>query len=211
MRGKVSQAKEDKLSSLPSPLRRDSAENKASDEEITRLVQSGRVEFFDVLMERYEKKIKRYSRKFLSDREDINDVLQDVFIKAYKNIQSFDVKRKFSPWLYRIAHNELINALKKKKRKPLSLLDLDVFFPQRLSDDTDLHGQIERQEMQKTIDKSLDKLELKYREPIILYYFEGLSYKEIADVMRLPISTVAVRIKRAKEAMKSIYKKLGHN
>ena len=180
------------------------------DEELALLVQSGKVEFFDFLIERYENKIRRYSRKFLSDYEDINDILQDVFIKAYKNIQSFDTKRKFSPWLYRIAHNELVNALKKKKRNPLPLFDLDVFFPQYFSDNS-LNQQIDRQDMREIIDKCLDKLELKYREPIILYYFEELNYKEIADVMQIPISTVGIRIKRAKKIMRSICKKLGYN
>ena len=179
------------------------------DEEIALLIQSGKVEFFDFLIERYENKIRRYSRKFLSDYEDINDILQDVFIKAYKNIQSFDTKRKFSPWLYRIAHNELVNALKKKKRNPLPLFDLDVFFPQYFSDNS-LNQQIDRQDMREIIDKCLDKLELKYREPIILYYFEELNYKEIADVMQIPISTVGIRIKRAKKIMRSICKKIGY-
>ena len=201
-------AKEDKSSFSPSPSRQDLAGG-SLDEEIALLIQSGKVDFFDFLIERYENKIRRYSRKFLSDYEDINDILQDIFIKAYKNIRSFDAKRKFSPWLYRIAHNELVNALKKKKRNPLPLLNLDVFFPQYFSDNS-LNQQIDRQDMREIIDKCLDKLELKYREPIILYYFEELNYKEIADVMQIPISTVGIRIKRAKKIMRSICKKLGY-
>ena len=181
-----------------------------NDEEIVHLIQSGKVEFFSILIDRYGGRIKRYSRKFLSDSEDINDVLQDIFIKAYINIQSFDTKRKFSSWFYRIAHNELVNALKKRKKKTLPLFALDVFFPQHFHDNS-LSQQVDRQDMQKIIDKCLDQLELKYREPIILYYLEELSYKEIADVMKIPISTVGIRIKRAKELMKSICKKLGYN
>ncbi len=179
------------------------------DEEIVRLVQLGKTELFGSLINRYEDKIKRYARKFLSGPEDISDVLQDIFIKAYKNIQSFDVKRRFSPWLYRIAHNELINTLKKKNTKTLPLFDLDVFLPQ-YSYNNNLEQQIDRQNMQKTIDKCLDKLEFKYREPLILYYFEDLNYKEIADIIQIPISTVGVRIKRAKKIMKSIFKKTGY-
>lgn len=181
------------------------------DEDIARLIQSGKIEFFGILIERYENRIRRYSRKFLSDQEDINDVLQDIFIKAYKNIQSFDAKRKFSSWLYRIAHNELINALKKRKKNPLPLFDLDMFFPQYFHSNNSFNQQMERQGIREIIDKCLDKLELKYREPIILYYFEELSYKEISDVMQIPISTTGVRIKRAKETMRQICKKLGYN
>ncbi len=177
------------------------------DEDIVFLVQSGKTGFFGVLVSRYEKRMRRYARKFLSDREDINDILQDIFIKAFVNIQSFDAKRKFSPWLYRIAHNELINKLKKKKTLPL--FDLDAFFPQNFH-----NGQEEaesaaeenetKKETKEMIDKCLNGLELKYREPVILYYLEGLSYKEVADVMRIPVSTVGVRIKRAKQKMKGI-------
>lgn len=180
------------------------------DEEIVRVIQSGKIEFFGILIERYEDKIRRYSRKFLYDYEDINDVLQDIFIKTYKNIQSFDTKKKFSSWLYRIAHNELINKLKKRKKKILPLFDLDVFLPHGLHDNT-LEQSINRHDVHNMIDKCLNQLELKYLEPIILYYLEELTYKEIADVMQIPISTVGIRIKRAKEIMKKICKKLGYN
>ena len=179
-----------------------------SDEEIVAQIQLGGVDLFGVLIERYEKKMMRYARKFLSDSEDIKDVIQEVFIKAYKNIKSFDTKRKFSTWLYRIAHNELINVF--KKRKTLPLFDSDVFLPHNLHDNN-LVQQIDRQDMREMIDKCLDQLEPKYRETIVLYYFEELSYKEIADTMQIPISTVGIRIKRGKEKMKSIYEKLENN
>jgi RNA polymerase sigma-70 factor (ECF subfamily) len=207
MREQISHVKEDKSSFPPSPSLRESS---ASDEEIALLVQSGKVEFFDVLINRYEQKIRRYAKRFLVDREDVNDVLQEVFIKAYRNIRSFDAKRKFSPWLYRIAHNELINHLKKRKKNPLPLFDLDAFFPQSLADNN-VSREVERRDMTGTIEKCLDKLEIKYREPVTLYYLEELSYKEIADVLRLPVSTVGIRIKRAREMIKSLCKKMGYN
>jgi len=175
--------------------------------EIIRLIQSGEIELFGVLINTYESKIRRYARKFLADSEDIRDVVQDVFIKAYVNIKDFDTKRKFSSWLYRIAHNELINALKKRKKKTLPLFDLDVFLPFSLHDRT-LERNIDRQGMSQVIDKCLDKLTPKYREPIILYYFENLGYQEIADVLEIPVSTVGIRIKRAKEKMKKLIKKI---
>ena len=84
-----------------------------TDEEIVELIQSGQTDLFGVIVDRYEDKMKRYSRKFLLNQDDINDIVQDVFIKAYTNIQSVDIKRKFSSWLYRIAHNHLVNYLRK--------------------------------------------------------------------------------------------------
>ncbi|MHA1211225.1 MAG: RNA polymerase sigma factor, partial [Candidatus Heimdallarchaeota archaeon] len=100
-----------------------------TDEEIARLVQSGNIDIFGEIVNRYEEKIKRYGRKFLSGIQDIEDIVQDVFLKTYENIQSFDTKRKFSSWIYRIAHNEFVNALKKHKKKPLPLFELDILFP----------------------------------------------------------------------------------
>ncbi|MEM3063381.1 MAG: RNA polymerase sigma factor, partial [Nitrososphaerota archaeon] len=81
------------------------------------------------MVERYEERIKRYSQKFISQKEDIEDVVQNIFLKSFENIKSFDPKKKFSTWLYAIAHNELVNFLKKKNKLPTSLIDFDTFLP----------------------------------------------------------------------------------
>ncbi len=173
-----------------------------TDEEIVELIQSGQTDLFGVIVDRYEDKMKRYSRKFLLNQDDINDIVQDVFIKAYTNIQSVDIKRKFSSWLYRIAHNHLVNYLR-KKRVILPLLNLDTFFPHSIDQDS-INDEIDREETKNLINKSLNKLNVKYREPLILYYFQELSYKEISDILKIPTSTVGIRIKRGKEKTKTI-------
>ncbi len=175
----------------------------ASDEEIARKVQSGQIEVFAALVERYEQKMKRYARKFLFGYEDIEDLVQKVFLKAYINIQSFDASKKFSSWLYRIAHNEFINEIKKKGREPVSFFDFDIFFPHHRSRDN-ADRNLNKEEIREVIDNCLEKLKPKYREPIVLHYLEELSYKEIADVLRIPVSTVGVRLQRGKQIMKSI-------
>lgn len=185
------------------------SDNQLADEEVVRLVQGGKVEPFGILVKRYEEKIKRYARKFLFGYEEIEDLVQNVFLKAYVNLQSFDASRRFSPWIYRLAHNEFINFIKKKKREPLSLFELDVFLPHFVSKDS-ADGKAEAEEIKKFLDSSLQKLKPKYREPLVLYYFEELSYQEIADILRVPISTVGIRLKRAKEQMKSFGEKLGY-
>jgi len=178
-----------------------------TDEELARFVQSGRAEFFDILIKRYEPKIGRYSRKFLSDKDDINDVLQEVFVKVYTNINSFDANRKFSSWIYRIAHNELVNALKKREKKFLPLIDLDVFLPYNISKEN-FNKNNDGRDIKNEVEEYLDKMTPKYKEVVILYYLEWLSYKEIADVLQIPVSTVGIRIKRGREIMKSIHKDL---
>lgn len=176
-------------------------DNQKKDEELAKCVQDGQADFFGEIFTRYEEKIKRYARRFLSDDEDIRDAVQQIFLKSYVNIQSFDAKRNFSPWIYRIAHNELVNVLKKKKRSFLPLFNLDIFLPanyERNKVETD----IDRKKTKQAVEDALDSLEPKYREPVFLHYIEDLDYREIADVMQIPVSTVGVRISRAKKIIK---------
>lgn len=175
-----------------------------TDEEIVLLVQSGDSESFGILVERYEAKMIRYGKRFLLNRHDAEDLVQEVFIKAYTNILSFNAKKKFSPWLYRIAHNEFINAIKKRSREPLSFFDLDTLFPHPVARQT-TDRELNKQETREILDHVLGKLDPKYREPLVLYYFEEMDYKDIAEVLRVPVSTVGVRLKRGKEIMKRYF------
>jgi len=180
---------------------------KKSDEEITRMVQSGDLESFSFLVDRYEDKLKRYARRFLISPEEIEDIVQEIFLKAYVNILGFDTEKKFSAWLYRIAHNELVNFLKKREKAPLLFFDADTIFPHPISEEkTD--RKTKQDEIKKAIDKCLNQIPLKYREPLILFYFEELGYNEIAEVMHLPLSTVGVRLKRGKKMLKNLCDKI---
>lgn len=170
-----------------------------TDEEITARVQHGDTQWFALLVERYEAKLSRYARKFLFHANDVEDLVQEVLAKAFVNLKSFDARRAFSPWIYRIAHNEFVNALKKRGREPLSFVDPDTLLP---------HGETEEpersEELKRTLDAGLGQIGSLYREPLVLYYYEGLDYRDISDVLRIPISTVGVRMKRGREALKKI-------
>jgi RNA polymerase sigma-70 factor (ECF subfamily) len=179
--------------------------NQKTDEEIASQVQQSDTESFGILVERYESKITRYARKFLSHSQEIEDLVQEVFIKTYENIQSFNIKMKFSPWIYRIAHNEFVNALKKKGRLPLYFFDFDAVLPHPLAKET-ADGKTNEREIKNMLDKWLSKLRPKYREPLVLYYFEELNYQEIAEVLHIPVSTVGVRLNRGKDILKNILK-----
>ena len=178
-----------------------------TDEELVTLVQKGDPNPFGALVERYEEKLLRYGRKFLSTKEDIEDIVQDVFMSVYKNIQSFDSDQKFSPWIYRIAHNAFVNGLKKHSRNPFQGIDFDVLVSHAVEDDP-VKKEQEQKEMRQMIDQALDKLQPKYREVLVLYYLEDMQYKEIGEIMEVPTSTVGIRIKRAKENLKEIYQNM---
>jgi RNA polymerase sigma-70 factor (ECF subfamily) len=175
-----------------------------SDEDAARAVQNGDAEVFSVLIARYETKLRRYARKFLVNKDDIDDTLQDIFIKAYEHIQSYDPHRPFSPWVYRIAHNELITLLRKRKREPFIALDPDTIFPHPTAKET-ADGDTMREELTKELETCLDTLDPKYRAPLVLYFYEDMDYKTIADVLRIPVSTVGVRINRAKKQLSDHY------
>lgn len=173
-----------------------------TDEEIAARVQDGDTDIFGVLVERYEEKLLRYGRKFLSRREDIQDIVQDIFMSTYQNIQSFDTSARFSPWVYRIAHNAFVNALEKHERHPL-LIDFDTLLAHPVYEDP-AEFKREQQDMRLFIDRGLNKLQAKYREVLVLHYFEDLSYKDIAEILQVPGGTVGIRLKRAKEALQKV-------
>ena len=179
-----------------------SAEDTRTDEELVALVQGNNQEALGVLMDRYQAKLLRYGRRFLSQDESIVDVVQDVFIKAYENIQSFDAARKFSPWIYRIAHNAFVNEIRRKSREPLMYLDLDAILAHPAYE-FDPAADEERATTQILIEKGLDALAPAYKEVIILYYIEEQSYQEISDILQVPVGTVGVRLRRAREALKN--------
>ena len=173
-----------------------------TDEEVAGHVQGGQSDRFGELVERYQEKLLRYGRRFLRD-DDAEDIVQDIFIKAYENIQSFDTTRRFSPWIYRIAHNEFVNAIKKQSRGPVFGIDVDEIFPHIAAPERAEDKALSR-DARETLERYLKELDPKYREPLVLYYFEDMSYKDIADVLHIPISTVGVRIARGKSSLQKM-------
>ncbi len=173
-----------------------------TDEQLAEVTQQGNVEAFGFLVERYQDKIQRYVKRIIQGQEEYRDISQNVFLKAFENIKGFDTKQRFSPWVYRIAHNETVNYLKKKKSLPL--FDFDVFLPHYNIGKEDIENEAEKKLFLPKIEELLEELSFKQKEVILLYYFQELSYQEVAEVLKIPIATVGVRIKRAKEAIKEI-------
>lgn len=175
-------------------------EPSVSDELIVASVQQGSKDDYKEIVERYRERLLRYVIYICKDPELANDIVQNTFIKAYINIQGFNLRRKFSSWIYRIAHNEAINEVKKRGRMiNVDIADLnleDTSFAQI----TDI---LDEGIGRKQLMSEVAALPLKYREPLILHYFEGYSYQEISDMLRLPSSTVGVHITRAKQKLRT--------
>jgi RNA polymerase sigma-70 factor (ECF subfamily) len=172
-----------------------------TDEQLVDIIRREDQELYKYIIHRYEKKLFHYIKKYIFDSDNIKDVLQTVFIKAYKNLYGFDINRKFSSWIYRIAHNEAINNIKKKSNNNISLDEIEY----KIIDEViDLNKEIDEGFLKKKINKSLYKLKLKYREPLILFYFEEKTYEEISDILKIPRNTVGTFISRGKEKLKKI-------
>ena len=176
-----------------------------SDQEIVSLVLIDK-QAFSAVVERYQAPLRRYiSRLGCTDPHDIRDVLQEVFIKCYTNLNDYDPTLKFSSWLYRIAHNETVGLFRKKRVRPTPVVSADdlIIFEQ-LPDGQHFLEDLMKIQDGKEIRGALAVLQEKYREPLMLRFFEEKSYTEISDILEIPEGTVATYINRGKTELKGI-------
>ncbi len=165
---------------------------------------------FLCLSNRYEDKLLRYIMRISKfSREDASDVLQDVFIKTYFNLNGFDKELQFSSWIYRIAHNETISAIRKKVARPS--VNLDVGDIEKFGESFDMTKEIDNTFDRKMIDEALSRLDEKYREVLVLRFLDEKDYVEISDILKKPVSTVGNLILRGKKLFREEYEKLTIN
>ncbi len=168
---------------------------------------------FAVLVSRYERALRRYITRLGSgDSEVTEDILQESFIKAYLNLNDYDLSLSFSAWLYRITHNETVNHFRKQKNRPRTMEkeeDLELF--EKIADELNIEEQADLTRARASIQKALGTLEEHYRDVLILRFFEEKSYDEISDILEIPSGTVATYLSRAKEKLKQALKRSGMN
>jgi len=158
-------------------------------------------DYFLYLMERYEKKLLSYISKISHiNLDEAEDVLQEVFIKVFRNLASFDKSLSFSAWIYRITRNETISHFRKNKVYYNGLnQEENELLLNSLESEVDTAQELDNKFLEKNMGKVLDRLDNKYREVLVLKYLEEKDYKEIADILKKPMGTVAILLKRAKE------------
>ena len=159
---------------------------------------------FLYLVNRYKQKLLSYIRRITNvSEDDIEDILQDVFIKVYLNLNDFDTSLKFSSWIYRITHNEVINNYRKLKSRPhnnsVNIEDTEAL---NLAADLDIEKDVDSIILKNSVIKILERLKPKHREIIILKFFEEKSYQEISDILERPMGTVASLMNKAKKEFK---------
>ncbi len=161
---------------------------------------------FKTLFDKYKQPLYFHILKLVKDREIIEDLLQEIFLKAFDNIASFNPDYAFSTWLYRITTNHSIDFLRKKKLKTFSIHDPIRTKDGEMSIELEDEGRstddlIVRKQRSQILREALDSLPEKYREIIKMRHVEELSYQEIADILDLPLGTVKAHIFRARELL----------
>jgi RNA polymerase sigma-70 factor (ECF subfamily) len=176
----------------------------SEDNILVKSIQAGDTDLFAVIIERYQGKLFAYLYRLIGSREEAEDLLQDVFIKAFKNMQSYDAERKFSSWIYRIAHNEAINYIKRRSLKRfISWEDITTTKDKLISNSAE-DGADKlwlRKEAIGEVDEAMNKLPIKYKQVLLLRYYSENSYEEISEILQKPVNTVGTLINRAKKKL----------
>ncbi len=165
-------------------------------------------EQFAELVFRYEEKLRRYIRRLgVQSKEDQEDILQEIFIKAYRNLNDFDTTLSFSSWIYRIAHNETMSWYRRERARPTGHLIIEgEEVMALLAEDKDSPEETLAKDFDAVaLSKYLDTLPPKYRDPLLLRYFEHKEYEEISDILEIPVGTVGTLIYRGKSQLKKMF------
>jgi RNA polymerase sigma-70 factor (ECF subfamily) len=175
------------------------------DEELVALIPE-RKEVLGILIDRYDGKLRRYLMRLMPGIQDeLDDALQEIFIKVYVNARSFDTSLSFSSWIYRIAHNEAVSWLRKHTARPQTQSFSDdefELFRTAMEHDTDMQ---QHTLVKDEVARVLIELPEKYRTVLVLQFLEGKSYRDMSDILSIPEGSVATLIHRAKKSFISTY------
>ena len=193
------------LSTSYTPRENASASSIEDDKYISKALK-GREDFYKKLVDKYDRPIYFHIRKMIKHEEMVEDLVQEVFIKAFKNLKSYNHEYAFSTWLYRIATNHTIDYLRKKKLETFSINDpvktkdgeMEIQLPDH-SFATD--APIIKSERKTIVQHAIANLPEKYRKVIQMRHMEELSYDEISVELDIPLGTVKAHIFRARELL----------
>ncbi|MGE5344818.1 MAG: RNA polymerase sigma factor, partial [Acidithiobacillales bacterium] len=179
------------------------------DAELVRRILAGEGEHFETLVARYQTRLFRFICRYTNDAEDARDVTQEVFLKVYGALDSFDPRYRFSTWLFRVAGNAAIDHLRRRRGRTVSL-DLppdqegDAHAIEPRDQRPDPLEELKRMRLRRAIDEAIRKLPDDYRELISLRHYGELPYEEIAELKRLPLGTVKNKLFRARQALRDL-------
>ena len=184
------------------------AQEPLDDRALVRMILGGETELFSELVRRYEKRIVNYVYRITHRYEEAHDLAQEIFVKVYLALDRYDPKFQFSTWMFRIAQNAAIDALRKKSLPEVSLVTRTDDEPggtkEREFADVGVspYRDLKNKQLSSAIDRAVEELPGEYRELIQLRHFAELSYDEIAELKKMPLGTVKNKLFRARNLLK---------
>lgn len=184
------------------------ANHSASDEDIVKKVLEGDINFYEVIMRRYNQRLFRIGHAYLKDEDEIEDAIQSAYLKAYEQLNNFQGRSSFSTWLIRIYINEILQGLKKKKRFQnyfdYDSLNNNTFDPPEAATDTmnNPYNSTLNNELKDILEKAVDELPEKYRVVFIMREIEDMSISETSKCLNITEANVKVRLNRAKNILR---------
>lgn len=173
--------------------------NLFSDKVLVTNILNGNVQGFAIVVKNTEKLVTQIVRKMITNEDDQKDLVQDIYLKAYQNLASFQFKAKLSTWIANIAYNTTINYLQKKK---IPVIDIETSTENKFIVDENPELETIKTETVAMLTKEIDKLPPLYKTLITLYHLEELSNKEIAVITNLPEGTIKSYLSRARKMLK---------
>jgi RNA polymerase sigma-70 factor, ECF subfamily len=171
---------------------------------LTRYRDQGRTEDFDALVHRYEHELYRYLVRYLGDKSLAEDIFQNTFLQVHLKRGLYEDSRPVRPWLYSIATHQAVDALRKSGRHPTVSLDQRIretdagnLIDLLVSDESGPLAELQGQERRDWVRESVARLPERLRQTLILAYHQGLKYREIAEILRIPVGTVKSRLHAA--------------
>lgn len=175
--------------------------NRISDEELIRRFQEGDALAFDFIVNRYKDQLLNFAYRFVGNIEEAEDVVQETFLRLYRNRHAYRQIAKFSTWIYTIAGNLSKTELRKRKRRKLVSIS-DIGFDEKDYQIEDQHADTERDVdsvlKEEVIQKAIEELSPRFRQIIILRDIQELSYEEVGKILKIPLGTVKSRVNRAR-------------
>ncbi len=182
--------------------------------ELVRQSKAGNLDCFEELISVHQQKVYNMALRMLGNEQDALDISQEVFIKVYKSLSSFQETASFSTWVYRIATNSCLDFLRKNKERKKDLsLDAQMVFEDgevslQLEDQTaDVEKSLLQKERMQVLYEAIDHLRDEHKKMIVLRELQGLSYQEIADITGMNLGTVKSKMNRARLALKNALEK----
>jgi len=188
------------------------------DSELVRESLEGKEKAFCEIVDRYRARIFSFILRMVKNHEEANDVAQDVFVKVFRSLDTYDARRNFSSWLFKIAQNMAIDHLRRRRFDVVSLdepveTERGEYSIQVASSGLSPDRELEGMEVGEALEVAIEELEPVYRSAIMLRHVEGKSYDEIAEILEIPLGTVKTYIFRARRILRGRLKNMlpGHS